>query len=70
MYQVLVTHTCNPSYSGDIDQEDRGSKPTWANIHKTLSRTTLHKNRAGEGPVFKPQYHKKKKKKVLNVTVA
>jgi hypothetical protein len=36
-------------------------------VHKTLSRKTLHKNRAGgvaqgEGPEFKPQYHKKKKK--------
>jgi hypothetical protein len=37
-------------------------------VHETLSRKTLHKNRAGgvaqgEGPEFKPQYHKKKKKK-------
>jgi hypothetical protein len=23
----LVAHTCNPSYSGGRDQEDRGSKP-------------------------------------------
>jgi hypothetical protein len=34
-------------------------------VHETLSRKTLHKNRAGgvasdEGPEFKPQYHKKK----------
>jgi hypothetical protein len=28
---VLVAHTCNPSYSGDRDQEDRGSKPAQAN---------------------------------------
>jgi hypothetical protein len=40
----------------------------WQIVHKTLSRKTLHKNRAGgvaegEGPEFKPQYHKKKKKK-------
>jgi hypothetical protein len=33
-----------------------------------LSQKTLHKNRAdkvtqGEGPEFKPQYHKKKKRK-------
>jgi hypothetical protein len=32
-------------------------------VHETLSRKTLHKNRAGrvaqgEGPEFKPQYHK------------
>jgi hypothetical protein len=36
-------------------------------VHKTLSQKTLHKNRAGgvaqgEGPEFKLQYHKKKKK--------
>jgi hypothetical protein len=24
---VLVTHACNPSYSGGRDQEDRGSDP-------------------------------------------
>jgi hypothetical protein len=29
--QVLVTHACNPSYSGDRDQEDHGSKQTQAN---------------------------------------
>jgi hypothetical protein len=28
---ALVTHPCNPSYSGSRDQEDRGSKPAWAN---------------------------------------
>jgi hypothetical protein len=27
----MVTHTCNPSYSGDRDQENRGSKPAQAN---------------------------------------
>jgi hypothetical protein len=37
-------------------------------VHKTLSPNTLYKNRAGgvaqgEGPEFKPQYSKKKKKK-------
>jgi hypothetical protein len=26
-----VTHSCNPSYSGGRDQEDRGSKPAQAN---------------------------------------
>jgi hypothetical protein len=26
-----VVHTCNPSYSGGRDQEDRNSKPTLAN---------------------------------------
>jgi hypothetical protein len=28
---VLVVHACNLSYSGGRDQEDRGSKPAWAN---------------------------------------
>jgi hypothetical protein len=26
-----VAHTCNPSYSGDRDQEDCGSKPAGVN---------------------------------------
>jgi hypothetical protein len=26
-----VAHACNPSYSGGRNQEDRGSKPSWAN---------------------------------------
>jgi tRNA A22 N-methylase len=29
--QVLVAHTCNPSYTGGRDQEDRSLKPAWAN---------------------------------------
>jgi hypothetical protein len=29
--QALVTHTCHPSYSEGRDQEDCGSKETWAN---------------------------------------
>jgi hypothetical protein len=28
---VLVTHSCNLSYSGARDQEDCGSKPAWEN---------------------------------------
>jgi hypothetical protein len=28
---VLVAHACNPSYSGERDQEDHGLKPAWAN---------------------------------------
>jgi hypothetical protein len=44
-------------------------------FHKTLSRKTLHKNRAdrvaqGEGPEFKPQYSKKKKRKKINPNVS
>jgi hypothetical protein len=29
--QALVTHACNPSYSGSRDQEDHHSKPAQAN---------------------------------------
>jgi hypothetical protein len=29
--QVLVAHTCNPSYSEGKDQEDHGLSPAWAN---------------------------------------
>jgi hypothetical protein len=28
---VLVVHTCNPSYSGDREQEDQGLKPAQGN---------------------------------------
>jgi hypothetical protein len=42
--QVLVAHTCNPSYSGGRDQEDYGWKPTWANsLRDPISKKTLHK---------------------------
>jgi hypothetical protein len=44
------------------------SQPGQILLHKTLSQRTFHKNRTGgvaqgEGPEFKPQYCKKKKKK-------
>jgi hypothetical protein len=29
--QMLVTHDCNPSYSGGRDRENRGWKTAWAN---------------------------------------
>jgi hypothetical protein len=29
--QAAMTHACNPSYSGDRNQEDHGSKPAQAN---------------------------------------
>jgi hypothetical protein len=29
-----VTHACNPSYSGDRDQEDLGLKLAWANTSR------------------------------------
>jgi hypothetical protein len=63
-----LAQTCNPSYSGDRDQEDRDSKPAWANS-ETLSEKNPSQKRAGGGaqgvgPEFKPQYHKKKKKRL------
>jgi hypothetical protein len=30
-HQALVAHAYNPSYSGSRDQENRSSKPAWAN---------------------------------------
>jgi hypothetical protein len=39
-----VAHTCNPSYSGDRDQEDRGLKPTpEKEIARPYLEQTLHK---------------------------
>jgi hypothetical protein len=29
--RALVAHACNPSYSGDRDQEDHGLTLAWAN---------------------------------------
>jgi hypothetical protein len=29
--QALVAHTCNLNYAGSRGQENRGSKPAWAN---------------------------------------
>jgi hypothetical protein len=48
----------------EIRRIEVGSQPGLI-VHETLSRKTLHKNKAGgvaqgEGPEFKPQYHKKK----------
>jgi hypothetical protein len=40
--QALVAHTCNSNYPGGKDQEDRDSKPTWAN---SSARTYLKKKK-------------------------
>jgi hypothetical protein len=62
--QAPVAYTCNPSYSGDRDQEDSGLKPVWAN---SSTRPYFEKNPSqkraggvvqGVGFDFKPQYHK------------
>jgi hypothetical protein len=65
--QALVAHTYNPSYSGGRDQEDCGLKPAGQIVHETLFKKTHHKHRTGgvvqgEGPEFKLQNCKKKKK--------
>jgi hypothetical protein len=51
---------------GKKKKKKTGSKP----VCEILSQKTLHKNRAGgmaqgEGHEFKPQYHKKRIKKIL-----
>jgi hypothetical protein len=68
MSWALVAHTCDPSYSGGRNQEDRGSKPAWAN---SSARPYLKKSFTQIGLMewlkvkvqFKVQYHKKKKKR-------
>jgi hypothetical protein len=65
MRQVLVAHSCNPSYSGGRDQEDCSSKPAQGNSSwDPISKNLLTKNWAGgvaqsESPEFNPQYWKK-----------
>jgi hypothetical protein len=39
-----VSHTYNPSYSGDRDQEDHGSKPARQIVQETLSQKKKKKN--------------------------
>jgi hypothetical protein len=66
-----VAHTCNPTISRGGDQEDWGSKPAQANSSQDpISKKTFTKEKGGggagevtqgDGPEFKPQYHKKKK---------
>jgi hypothetical protein len=64
------TLACNPSYSGGRDQEDHGSKLTWANslrdpIKKKKSITKRADGVAqGVGVEFK-LHCKKKKKEIL-----
>jgi hypothetical protein len=55
----LVAHDCNPSSSGDRDQEDPGSKPAWANISQDPIFKNSSQKRAGGvvqgvSPEFKP----------------
>jgi hypothetical protein len=58
---ALVTHTCNPSYSGGRDQKDHGSKAGQANSSRDpILKKLITKKRAGAvaqgvGPEFKPR---------------
>jgi hypothetical protein len=41
---VLVAQACNPSYSGDRDQEDHCLKPSWTNsLSDPVSKTPITK---------------------------
>jgi hypothetical protein len=43
--QAPVAHSCNSSYSGSKDQEDRSLKPAQANSSvRPYLKNTLHKN--------------------------
>jgi hypothetical protein len=61
-----VAYAINPNDSGGRDQEDHGSKPAQANSLQDPIYPTQKKNAGevaqGEGPEFKPQYCKKKKR--------
>jgi hypothetical protein len=72
MQPAQVAHACNPSYSGGRDKEDCGPRPAQI-VHKTLSQKNPSQKMAGGvaqgvGPEFRPQYHKRKKKKERNDT--
>jgi hypothetical protein len=70
-HQVPVAHNGNPSYSGDRNQEDHGSKPVCADSSREPSSknpSQKKKNRAGgvaqgEGTEFKPPLPQKKKER-------
>jgi hypothetical protein len=67
----LVTHACNPTYSGGRDQEDHGWSPAWANrsivcealYWKKLSQKRKSGVVQGVDPEFQPQYCKQNKTK-------
>jgi hypothetical protein len=65
-----VAHAYNPSYSTGRDQEDPGSKPAWGNsLQDPILKIPITKRAQGEGPEFKPQYLKKKKRGLALHTV-
>jgi hypothetical protein len=61
-----VAHACNPSYSGGRDQENRSSKPAWANslqdpiLKEPITNIALVEWLQGEGLSSIPSTEKKK----------
>jgi hypothetical protein len=46
--QTSIVHSCNPTYSGNRDQEDQGSKPAWANSSQDpISKIPIIKRAGG-----------------------
>jgi hypothetical protein len=76
--QVLVAHAYNPSYSGNSDQEDPGSKPALANSSQDPILKKAHYKKKGGGWAggavqgvgsgFKAQYCKNKNKAKITKT--
>jgi hypothetical protein len=65
-----VAHSCNPSCSGDRDQEDRGLKPAQAKSLQDCILKIPNTKRAGGvaqgiGPEFKPWYPSHHTRKVI-----
>jgi hypothetical protein len=71
-----VAHAYKPSYSCGRDQEDCSSKSAQTNSSpdpiskKNPSQKWADRVAQGEGPEFKPKYHRKKKKKVIHFNQA
>jgi hypothetical protein len=65
---MLVAHTCNPSFSGGRDQEDRFKVSPGKYFTRPYLKKTHYKKGPVEwlkvGPEFKCQHCKKKKKLV------
>jgi hypothetical protein len=71
--RINIFDSSNSSYSRGRDQEDRSSKPDWANISQDpiskllntkkgwwngVAQVVQYMTTMGEGPEFKPKYHK------------
>jgi hypothetical protein len=63
---IILSHACNPKYSGGRDQEDGGSKPDQANSSvRPYLEKTLYKKGLVVALSSSPSTAKEKKKKVL-----